>query len=147
MAFGDSAPICFDCIICGSSNTTPFIFSKAVFPLSIFTYLISAVIPFGFFTFLLYVWLWNTFGKTVLEISPNKMCVRQKNKLFSKTKTYLKSEIQEVTILDLSIIEDFCFLVSVYWKYNCNIIGLENVLLVLNKSLFIKHQAVKLQLM
>lgn len=29
------------------------------------------------------------------------MCVRQKNKLFSKTKTYLKSEIQEVYILDL----------------------------------------------
>ena len=65
--------------------------------------MISAVIPFAFFTFLLYVWLWNTFGKTVLEISPNKMCVRQKNKLFSKTKTYLKSEIQQVYILDLSM--------------------------------------------
>jgi hypothetical protein len=44
------------------------------------TYLLSALsyvfslIPFlGFFIMLLYIWLWNTFGKVILEISPKKI--------------------------------------------------------------------------
>lgn len=71
--------------------------------LSILNYLYTAAIPAGFFMLFLYIWLWNTFGKTILEVSPNQIRVRTKNKLFSKSKTYFKSEIQKIGILDLSI--------------------------------------------
>ena len=71
--------------------------------ISIFNYCYSACLPIVFFVFFLYVWLWNTFGKTVLEISSTEINVRQKNKLFSKPKIYLKSEIKDIGILDLSI--------------------------------------------
>ncbi|OAZ05489.1 hypothetical protein [Flavobacterium succinicans] len=74
------------------------------------TYLLSALdyvfslIPFlGFFILFLYVWLWNTFGKVILEISPEKIRVTNKNKLFNKPKEYLKSEIQKIGIVDFGV--------------------------------------------
>ena len=74
------------------------------------TYLLSALnyvfslIPFlGFFILFLYIWLWNTFGKVILEISPEKIKVTHKNKLFNKPKEYLKSEIEKISIVDYGI--------------------------------------------
>lgn len=74
------------------------------------TYLLSALsyvfslIPFlGFFILFLYIWLWNTFGKVILEISPEKIKVTNKNKLFNKPKEYLKSEIQKISIVDFGV--------------------------------------------
>lgn len=74
------------------------------------TYLLSALdyvfslIPFlGFFILLLYIWLWNTFGKVILEISPEKIRITNKNKLFNKPKEYLKSEIQNIGIVDFGV--------------------------------------------
>ena len=74
------------------------------------TYLLSALnyvfslIPFlGFFILFLYIWLWNTFGKVILEISPEKIKVTNKNKLFNKPKEYLKSEIEKISIVDFGI--------------------------------------------
>lgn len=63
---------------------------RQYFFLSIFAYVTSLCVPLAFFTFLLYVWLWNTFGKTVLEISPTELRVLYKFKLFSKPKAYQK---------------------------------------------------------
>jgi predicted membrane protein len=74
------------------------------------TYLLSALsyvfslIPFlGFFILFLYIWLWNTFGKVILEISPEKIKATNKNKLFNKPKEYLKSEIEKISIVDFGI--------------------------------------------
>lgn len=62
-----------------------------------------AAIPIGFFILYLYIWLWNTFGKTVFEISPDYIKITTRNKLFSSPKTFLKSEIKKFGILDLGI--------------------------------------------
>jgi len=74
------------------------------------TYLLSALsyvfslIPFlVIFIVILYIWLWNTFGKVILEISPEKIKVTNKNKLFNKPKEYLKSEIQKISIVDFGV--------------------------------------------
>ncbi|WP_126652364.1 hypothetical protein [Chryseobacterium aureum] len=65
---------------------------------------ILSVAPFAaFFILFLYFWLWNTFGKTVLMIEPEQITVRYKNKLFTKPKIYLKSEIEQILVKDFKI--------------------------------------------
>lgn len=65
---------------------------------------ISTVIPFAaFFILFLYIWLWNTFGKTILSIEPEQITVRYKNKLFTSPRVYLKKEIDEVQIKDFQV--------------------------------------------
>lgn len=76
---------------------------KSSIVLSILNYLYSSAIPIGLYILFLYIWLWNTFGKTVFEISADCVKITTKNKLFSRPKTFLKSEIQKIGILDLGI--------------------------------------------
>ncbi|MBB4803071.1 hypothetical protein HNP37_003146 [Flavobacterium nitrogenifigens] len=65
---------------------------------------ITLLIPFlGFFIVFLKIWLWNTFGKVILEISSEKIKVTNKNCLFNKPKEYQVSEIEKLSILDLGI--------------------------------------------
>ncbi|QBJ86710.1 hypothetical protein DDI74_10745 [Chryseobacterium gleum] len=65
---------------------------------------ISFIIPFiAFFILFLYIWLWNTFGKTILIIDPEKVTVRYKNKLFTKPKTYLKKETDQILVKDFQV--------------------------------------------
>ncbi|WP_343659843.1 hypothetical protein [Chryseobacterium sp.] len=65
---------------------------------------ISFATPFAaFFIVFLYIWLWNTFGKTILTIDPEKITVQYKNKLFTKQKTYLKEEIDRVQVKDFQV--------------------------------------------
>lgn len=87
---------------------------------SILNYFRYATIPAVFFILFLYVWLWNTFGKTILEVSPNQIRIRTKNKLFSKSKTYFKSEVQKIGILDLSIQKTKYFIRPNYLFSNTN---------------------------
>ncbi|MDN3691285.1 hypothetical protein QWZ06_02930 [Chryseobacterium tructae] len=72
------------------------------------TYLLSAlsyilnVIPFiAFFILFFYVWLWNTFGKVILNIEPDSITITYKNKLFTKPKTFDKQEITKIKTIDL----------------------------------------------
>jgi len=76
---------------------------KSSIALSILNYMYIAAIPIGFFILFLNIWLWNTFGETVCEISPEYVKITTKNKLFSKPRIYLKSQIQKFGILDLGI--------------------------------------------
>lgn len=65
---------------------------------------ISFIIPFiAFFILFLYIWLWNTFGKTILTIDSEKVTVRYKNKLFTKPKTYLKKETDQILVKDFQV--------------------------------------------
>ncbi len=65
---------------------------------------ISFTTPFAaFFILFLYIWLWNTFGKTMLIIEPEKITVRHKNKLFTSPKTYLKKEIDQILVKDFQV--------------------------------------------
>lgn len=57
----------------------------------------------AFFILFLYIWLWNTFGKTILTIDPEKVTVRYKNKLFTKPKTYLKKETDQILVKDFQV--------------------------------------------
>jgi len=64
----------------------------------------SSATPFAaFFILLLYFWLWNTFGKTMLTIEPEQITVRYKNKLFTKPRIYLKKEIDQVQVKDFQV--------------------------------------------
>ena len=81
----------------------PLISFQKTWLITILKYLLSAIPFVGFFLLFLYIWLWQTFGKTILKISSEKIEIRFKNKLFNKPKEYLKTEIEEVTILDLGI--------------------------------------------
>ncbi len=81
----------------------PILSASNTYLLSIMNY-IFVLIPFlGFFILFLYIWLWNTFGKVILEISPEKIKVTNKNKLFDKPKEYLKSEIGKISIVNFDI--------------------------------------------
>lgn len=73
------------------------------FFLWILQYIITAIPFIGFSTLFLYFRLWNTFGKTVISIEPDGMTLRYKNKLFTKPKTFLKSEIKDIELRDLTI--------------------------------------------
>jgi len=65
---------------------------------------ISFTIPFiAFFILFLYIWLWNTFGKTVLTIDPETIKIEYKNKLFASPKTYLKKDINQIEIKDFQV--------------------------------------------
>lgn len=71
--------------------------------LSALSYICSAVPFAAFFIFLLRIWIWNTFGKTILSIEPDAMTVRYKNKLFTHPITYLKKEIDHIETKDLTL--------------------------------------------
>jgi len=88
--------------------------------LSLFAYVGATCLPLTFLTFLLDVWLWNTFGRTVLKISPNELRVRHQFKIFGKPKTYLKSAINDIAILDLSIERTALFTRRNYLFSNAN---------------------------
>ncbi|MBB6331835.1 putative membrane protein [Chryseobacterium sediminis] len=65
---------------------------------------ITLTLPFGaFFIFILYIWLWNNFGKTVLTIDHKTLTVQYKNKLFTSPKTYLKEETDRIETKDFKI--------------------------------------------
>lgn len=65
---------------------------------------ISFAAPFTvFFILFLYIWLWNTFGKTILIIEPEQITVRHKNKLFTSLKTYLKKEIDQIQVKNFQV--------------------------------------------
>jgi hypothetical protein len=81
----------------------PFFSIKNTYLLSALSYIFSLIPFLGIFIFFLNIWLWNTFGKVILEISPEKIKVTNKNKLFNKPKEYLKSEIEKICILDFGI--------------------------------------------
>ncbi|AOC93497.1 hypothetical protein BB050_00341 [Flavobacterium anhuiense] len=81
----------------------PIASAQDTYLLSILRY-ITLLIPFlGFFILFLNIWLWNTFGKVVLEISSEKIKITNKNRLFNKPKEYQVSEIEKISILDLGI--------------------------------------------
>ncbi len=81
----------------------PFASAKSTYLLSTLSYIFSLIPFLGFFILFLYIWLWNTLGKVILEISPEKIKVINKNKLFNKPKEYFKSEIEKISILDFGI--------------------------------------------
>ncbi|MDQ1855643.1 hypothetical protein [Chryseobacterium sp. WLY505] len=65
---------------------------------------ISFATPFAaFFILFLYIWLWNTFGKTIFSIEPEKITVRYKNKLFTSPRIYLKKEIDQILVKDFQV--------------------------------------------
>lgn len=69
--------------------------------LSILTFLIT-VIPFLiFFIIILHLWLWNVFGKTIIEKQLGEIIVAKKYNLFFKTKTY--STIDKIIIKNYKI--------------------------------------------
>ncbi|MCS3868985.1 putative membrane protein [Chryseobacterium ginsenosidimutans] len=70
---------------------------------SLFHYAFSVVPFLAFFILILYFWLWNTFGKTVLEYDAEKIIVTKKYKLFNKPKTYYRTEIQKIDVEDFKI--------------------------------------------
>lgn len=71
--------------------------------LSLFSFAYSSIPFLAFFLLFLYFWLWNTFGKTVLEYDAEKITVMKKSKLFSKPKIYYRTEIQKIDIEDFKI--------------------------------------------
>jgi predicted membrane protein len=81
----------------------PIVSVSDTYLLSVLSYVFSLIPFLGFFILFLYIWLWNTFGKVILEISPEKIKVTNKNKLFNKPKEYLKSEIEKISIVDFGI--------------------------------------------
>ncbi|WP_284464567.1 hypothetical protein [Chryseobacterium sp.] len=70
---------------------------------AILSVLSMAGIAIGFFILFLYIWLWNTLGKTVFNIEADAITVSYKNKLFAKPKTFLKKEIKDIQSVDYSI--------------------------------------------
>lgn len=81
----------------------PIASAEKTYLFSILRYIILLIPFLGFYILFLYIWLWNTFGKVVLEISPEKIKVTNKNRLFNKPKEYQASEIEKINILDLGI--------------------------------------------
>ncbi|KAF2333731.1 hypothetical protein [Flavobacterium daemonense] len=81
----------------------PFTSIKNTYLLSALSYTFSLIPFLAIFILFLNIWLWNTFGKVILEISPEKIKVTNKNKLFNKPKEYLKSEIEKIFIFDFGI--------------------------------------------
>ncbi|PWN63306.1 hypothetical protein [Chryseobacterium oncorhynchi] len=71
--------------------------------IAVLNVLSMAGVVIGFFILFLYIWLWNTFGKTVFNIETNAITVSYKNKLFAKPKTFLKKEIKDIQAVDYSI--------------------------------------------
>ncbi|MDQ6531813.1 hypothetical protein [Flavobacterium sp. LHD-85] len=81
----------------------PIVSAENTYLLSILHYIILLIPFLGFFILFLNIWLWNTFGKVILEISSEKIKVINKNRLFNKSKEYQVFEIEKISILDLAI--------------------------------------------
>lgn len=69
-------------------------FQQSSLLLSIFFYVFSTIPFLAFFILFLYIWLWNTFGKTVLQFDDEKIIVIKKCKLFTSNKTYYRKDIK-----------------------------------------------------
>lgn len=87
------------------------------------------VIPFLiFFVLILYFWLWNTFGKTILEKKESEITVIKRWKLFTKTKSY--SHIEKVIIKNYKIERS-----GYYTRYNFSLSGVVNsIVLIINNE-------------
>jgi hypothetical protein len=79
------------------------IFQENSFWFALFSYASNVVPYLIFFSAIFYFWLWNTFGKTILEYDAEKIIITKKYKLFSKPKTYYRAEIQKIDIEDFEI--------------------------------------------
>lgn len=69
-------------------------FQQNSFLLSVFSYFFSTIPFLAFFVLFLYIWLWNTFGKTILKFDDEKIIVIKKCKLFTPAKTYYRRDIK-----------------------------------------------------
>lgn len=79
------------------SNYNSSSFSNSL--ISIINYSVAFFIfPIAFLTVFLYLWLWNTLGKTILAVTKTEIRLSKKSKLFYKTKTYKISEIKKIYI-------------------------------------------------
>lgn len=58
--------------------------------LSVLIFLITAIPFLSFFILILHLWLWNTFGKTILEKKSGEVTVTKKWNLFFRKKSYVK---------------------------------------------------------
>ncbi|MEG0926403.1 hypothetical protein [Chryseobacterium sp.] len=70
---------------------------------AILSVLSMAGVAIGFFILFLYIWLWNTLGRTVFHVEAGSITISYKNKLFAKPKTFLKNEIKDIQAIDYSI--------------------------------------------
>lgn len=61
-------------------------FQQDSFLISLFSYFFSTIPFITFFILFLYIWLWNTFGKTVLKFDDEKIIVIKRCKLFTPAK-------------------------------------------------------------
>lgn len=85
-----------------------------------FIFNLSFLVPFIiFFLFILYLWVWNTFGKTEIQLTSDSLRIISHNKLFVKPKLIELEKIQKVEYDDLTI-ERTRFRVSYhpFSKYN-----------------------------
>lgn len=57
----------------------------------------------AFVLYFLWIWLWNTFGKTIIIFNNDEISVKKKFNIFYKKKNYLKNSISKVFIQDRSI--------------------------------------------
>lgn len=81
----------------------PLTSAEKTYLLSTLSYIFT-VAPFvAFFILFLYLWLWNTFGKTILKIETDSITVIHKNKLFKAPNTFLKQEIKDIQTIDQRI--------------------------------------------
>lgn len=81
----------------------PLVSAQETYLLSAFSYIFNAIPFLAFYILFLYIWLWNTFGKTILKFDSEKIVVIKKNKLFSKPKTYIRAKIEKICIEDFKI--------------------------------------------
>ncbi|SEG54619.1 hypothetical protein SAMN05421847_2650 [Halpernia humi] len=61
------------------------------------------VVFLAFVVFILWMWLWNTFGKTILIFNSEEVEVKKKFNIFYKKKKYQKKSINKILIRDRNI--------------------------------------------
>lgn len=81
----------------------PLVSIEETYLLSIFSYIFQGAPFAGLFLLFLYFWLWNTFGKTILNIETDSIAIKYKNKLFTRSKIFLKQEIKDIQTVDFKI--------------------------------------------
>ena len=97
--------------------------------MSILSYVMNVSIFIAFFILFLTIWLWNTFGKTILNIDEEKIIVIKKFKLFSKPKIYLKEEVEKIEIKDYRIEKS-----KYYTRYNFSLTNATNSIVILTNN-------------
>lgn len=78
----------------------PLLSAEDTYLLSILSYIFKVAPFIAFFVLFLYIWLWNTFGKTIINIKADSLTVIHKNKLFKAPNTFLKQEIKDILTTD-----------------------------------------------